>query len=281
MKRIPERLASFHLTTWTLVLLLLWFVWGIFLVRSEGFRKGFELMNSLLVREWLMSPESGYPLLKFWFVGLCLVMVLLGINLVFCSWYKIVRIIKIRFSGAKLFMLIVHVIFGLVALGHFGGFMLGYRQENIRIGEGQTVRTRDGYEVKVTGIHFIDDLGVLKKSRRELMRDEFHYRSNFIEVMLGREGKEMLRERVYMLRPLRFKDMQITLKRFTLSSSRGEGKKGDGKAGALIAVSKNPVLSIFLTLYPLMIIGILIHLAMTWNPGSGGKERHGFSKAKR
>jgi hypothetical protein len=263
VKKISEQLSSLHYTTWTLIVLFLWFSWGIVLANRESFSEGFYLMNSTLVRHWLATPDNGFFLLKFWFVGLCILVALLGINLVFCSWNKILRFITIRFNGPRLLMLVVHVIFGLVALGHFGGFMLGYKHDNVRLREGQSFSFQNGHEVKVAKIHFADDPVILKKSRRELTRDEFHYRSNFAEIIMSREGSEINRGRAYVLKPMRSKDIQVTLKRFTPPRSRGSGKKG-GKPGVVVAVSRNPVLGVFLFIYPLMIIGMAVYLAMTW-----------------
>jgi len=129
LKKITEQLSSLHYTTWTLIVLFLWFSWGIVLASSEHFSNGFRLMNTTLVRHWLATPDNGFFLLKFWFVGLCVVVAFLGINLVFCSWNKFLRFIRIRFNGPKFIMLVVHILFGLIALGHFGG---GYARVPVR-----------------------------------------------------------------------------------------------------------------------------------------------------
>ncbi len=263
MKKFSEQLSSLHYTTWTLIVLFLWFCWGIVLASCENYYNGFRLMNSTLIRHWLLTPDNGFFLLKCWFVGLCILVALLGVNLVFCSWNKILKFIRIRFNGPKLLMLLVHVIFGLVALGHFGGFMLGYKHDNVRLREGQSFSFQNDHEVKVAKIHFADDPVILKKSRRDLTRDEFHYRSNFAEFVMSREGREINRGRAYVLKPMRAGDIQVTLKRFTPSRARGSGKKG-GKPGVVVVVSKNPVLGVFLFIYPLMIIGMAIYLVMTW-----------------
>lgn len=220
-------------------------------------------MNSTLVRHWLAGPDNHFFLLKFWFTGLCVVAAFLGVNLIFCSWNKILKFIRIRFNNSKFVMLVVHILFGLIALGHLGGFMLGYRYEDIRLREGQSFRFQNGHEVKVTKIFFTDDPSILKKSRNKLTGDEFHYRLNFAEIVLSREGREICRGRTYMLNPMRIKSIQVTLKRFMSPSAGDRGKKG-GKPGVVLVISKNPVLGIFLVSYPLMIMGIGIYLIMTW-----------------
>jgi hypothetical protein len=74
MKKISEQLASLYFTTIILAVLIFWFTWGIFLAQSSRFGHEFDVMNSTLAPAWF-SPTQGLPLLlKFWFVGLCVIM---------------------------------------------------------------------------------------------------------------------------------------------------------------------------------------------------------------
>lgn len=281
MSRISGKLSSLQLTTWILVALVLWFTWGVLLTVSETLVEGFYQMNSTLVRHWLADPNFDHLLLKLWFVGLCLIMVVMGINLIFCSITKMLRFIRVRFTGPRLFMLILHVVFGLVALGHFGGFMLGSKYDTISLREGERFCVDDGFEVKVVNVHFIDNHEVLKRSHRELTREEFHYRKNFAEVLLSRNGRELKRAKIYILNPLRHEDIQITLRRFSPLRATGNGEQRNAKPGVMLALSRNPVLASFLTLYPMMILGILVYLLMTWHLPSQSKveKRSSFSKS--
>ncbi len=162
MNSVIERLSSLNVATWTLAVLFLWIVWGLGLALNDGFLNGFREMNSILVRDWLLDPGQGLMHLKIWFVGLCLVMVVMGVNLVFCSWNRILKIMRYRFKGATLFMLIVHTIFGLVALGHFGGFMLRYRYD-AKLANGRDFQFEGDYKLKVTDIYFVNDPKILEK----------------------------------------------------------------------------------------------------------------------
>ncbi len=265
MNRVTERLSSLNFATWTLVVLFLWVAWGIGLALNDDYFNGFREMNSILVRDWLMDPSIGLMHLKIWFVGLCLVMAVMGVNLVFCSWNRILKIMRHRFSGAKLFMLIVHIIFGLVALGHFCGFMLGFRYDAALENDKGFIFERD-YELKVAGIHFVDDPKILKKSRLEILRDDFQYEKNFAEVALYQGENLLVKDRVYLLNPLHYGNIQITMKRFLPPK---ENETSGGLPGVMFAISCNPTLKIFLWIYPLMILGIAVHLTMTWQPERG------------
>jgi hypothetical protein len=272
LSRILEKVSSLHITIWNLVALLLWTGWGMLMASQDAYTKGFNRMNSVLLRDWLFSGKSGSGVLKVWFIGLCVLMILLGINLIFCSWEKIFRIIRARFNGAKFYMLIVHCIFGLVALGHLGGLMLGYKHNDIQLGEGKKYSFGDGYEIEVKDINFVSDPKVLYKTKKFLTRDNFDYRANSAEVVLYKNGEELSRKDLFIYDPMGYKDMQVTLKNFIVSpEAEGEKTALNSKPWVSMAVSRNPVLRFFLVLYPLMIAGIFIHLILTWRSPATGR----------
>ena len=283
-KKLYKSLSSLHLTTWTLIILAFWFTWGILLADSEKFADGFNLMNSMLVRDWLILPQKGLFLLRFWFTGLCLIMVLLGVNLIFCTWTKFFKIIRKKFTGPRLFMLMVHILFGVVALGHLAGFMTGYRYEKIRLAKGEIFSFENGFKVKLNKIYFIDNPQVLKKARKEFTGKEFHYRLNYAEVTLSYQDKQLKTDRIYLLKPMQSHKIQITLNKFRLIACSGKKNNQkfdysqthisdhnfdhelfDEKLGVILTVTKNPVMGIFMITYALMIIGIFIHMIITWH----------------
>jgi hypothetical protein len=264
LKKISEKLSTLQFTVLNLTVLVLWFLWGLWLSGSENYVKAFEVMNGMVGRKWLLSYHEESFLLKFWFVGLCLIMAFLGGNLILCTWNKIFRIIKVRFDGPRFYMLIVHAFFGVVALGHFGGLMLGFEYDRVKLFKGKEYTLAEGYRVKVEDVHFVDDLSVFKKSRRELTKNDFHYRDDYADVMLTRQGEILHRDRVGILHPLKYKDIQVTLMNFM---PPGRHRVVDGERpmpGVVFTISKNPVLTFFMIVYPLMIIGILIYLIITW-----------------
>jgi hypothetical protein len=267
MKGFSERLSSLTFTTLILIVLVFWLTWGILMAGSSGSTNPFVAMNQRLVRDWLIDPQGGSDLLKFWFGGLCVVVAFLGVNLVFCSWNKILRIMRVKFSGSKLLMLVVHLVFGLVALGHFGSFMLGYRYEKVLLGEGQSFSFGDGHAVQVKHVRFVDDPAILKKSPRDLTGDEFHYRQNFADIVLSQQGAEVTRDRVSVLEPARHEGVQITLARFVPSKGT-KGSGGQASPRVMFVITRNPLLPAFLVAYGIMIAGISVYLAMTWRkPG--------------
>ena len=264
MKPVKEQLSSMKLTTAILLLLILWFVWGIFLAKSDAYVSGFKIMNRTLAPAWFKSQDVFSPILTLWFLGLCFLMLALGVNLVFCSWTRMLGLLRGRRIKPKIVILIIHVFFGLVALGHFGSFMLGYRYENIKLNQGQTVSLPDGYAVTVADVDFRDDLQVLKKSLRDLGPDQYHPQRNVLEAVLKHEGIPVANGAISFLHPLTHKDIQITLKRFTPPKGRKSREAGSEKPGVVLTISKNPVKVFVFVLFPLMIVGIGIYAAMTW-----------------
>jgi len=264
MRKISEQLASLYVTTIILVVLILWFAWGILLAQSNTLAHEFDVMNSTLAHAWFSRTQGLSLLMKLWFVGLCVVMALLAINLIFCSWVKILKIIRIKLIMSKLVMLIIHVLFGVLALGHFGSFFLGYRYENVTLQQAQSFVLNDGYILCVKDIHFVDNPLVLEKSPKELGPEDYHHEDNFSEVALSRKGKQLTSGRIYFLRPLIYKNIQVTLKRFAPPKGKTGGNPALQKPGVKLVVSKNPVKCLVFFLFPVMIVGIGVYMIMTW-----------------
>lgn len=253
MKALAEKLGSLSLTTITLTILMLWLSAGILLNATPTFFAGFESMNRILLREWLRLPQERF-LLKAWFIGLCLCMVLLGVNLIFCSWRRIFNLLRKNFNAARALMLFVHFLFGLVALSHFSGFMFGYRYEDIRLAEGQVFQPEPGHGIKIEKIKLADASPSLHRSGRNPNVFDLNPKRNFAEVSISEEGKEIRRQEIAFMNSLRAGARQVTVRGFATGSD----------LKVVLAISNNPTLPFFLTLYPLMIAGMSLHLAITW-----------------
>jgi len=264
MKRFFDSLSSMHFTTLILAVLMLWFAWGILLAESDVFRQGFTVMNRSLVPAWF-SESRGLPfLLKVWFVGLCSVMVILGVNLVFCSWSKFMKIMRNKQAASRFVMLMIHIVFGLVALGHFGSFLLGYRYENVKLRQNQSFILPEGYAVTVKEIHFEGDMKLLDRHPKNRPPGAFHPETDFCEVVLTENGKPVARGRTYFLRPFVWKNIQVTLKRFTSPKGRGRQHPVPLKPEIRLIISRNPVRLFVFVLFPVMIVGIGVYTVITW-----------------
>ena len=279
MKLISERLSSLKLTMVILSVLVFWLVWGILLADSDVQSSGFRTMNAMLVPDWFKRPDAVSTLLKTWFFGLCFFMCILGVNLGFCSWNRMAVIVGNRRLKSKMVMLAVHVVFGLVALGHLGSFLLGYRYENVRLSEGKTYQLPDDYALTLINVHFVDNPRILKKKPRELGPQEYHPRMNFVSAVLKQKGVAVAEGRISYLDPLSHGDIQISFKRFTPPKQKEDLKNELLKPGVLLIISRNPLKGAVFVLFPIMIAGIVIYTVMTWrrplqngmNEFTGGK----------
>jgi len=265
MRMNAEKLGTLSLTTITLVTLLLWLAWGIIINGLDAFYKSFESMNTVLLREWLLNRQGDF-LLKVWFVGLCGLMVVLGMNLIFCTWSRFFWILRVNFNASRFLMLMVHLVFGLVALGHFAGFMLGYRYEDLRLGEGGVFRTSDGHEIRVETIQWAGDINAPRQTHGNAPKQGQIRETSFAETSISKGGRELHRDKAYTLAPVRYHDIQVTLKGFVRPvPSSGNRKDQSLKPVGLFVISKNPALRLFLFFYPLMILGIAVYLVLTWH----------------
>jgi len=257
-------------TTGILAVLMLWFACGILLAESDPFREGFRVMNSFLTPDWFSQPGRLSFLLKLWFVGLCCVMAVLGINLIFCSWTKILKLMRNRQAASRLVMLIIHIVFGLLALGHFGSFVLGYRYENVNLREGQTFALPEGYAVTVKAIHGGENPVMFQSSKEQAGR-AFRSESSFCDVAVTHNGKEVAQGSVFFLRPLVYKDIQVTLKRFPPPKDAKHHNLGALNTAVRLIISRNPVKKVVFVLFPVMIAGIGMYMVMTWRPRPADK----------
>jgi len=267
VKKLIDFLSSLHFSIWLLTFLIGWFVWAIVLTAS-GYFETFQQMNNHLMPDWLSISRGKSPLIRFWFFGLCAIATALGINLIFCSWNKFLRMTARRMNRPAMLMLAIHIVFGLVILGHFGSLMIGFRNANVRLQEGESFELKNGYRVRADAIHFVNDVSVLTKPIKAMTSDEFSFESNFVEVSLYKNDLFLKSGRLSFLKPLVLDGIQFTLKNFTPPVSGGKTGANSSSAGTILFVSRNPAKNLVLTLFPLMIIGITVYLVMTWKqPG--------------
>jgi hypothetical protein len=81
---------------------------------------------------------------------------------------------------------------------------------------------------------------------------------------LTKDGTRVSQGIARFLRPFTWTDIQVTLKGFTPPKG---GKNQDitpPKPGVRLIISRNPVKMVVFILFPVMVAGIGIYLAMTW-----------------
>jgi len=272
MKKLTEHLSSLHFCLWLLVVLIGWFTWAVVLATATGHSETFRQMNNHLLRNWLSISREGSSLIRFWFFGLCAATTALGINLIFCSWNKILKMTARRMNRSAMLMLLIHIVFGLVILGHFGSLVMGFRLSNVRLQQGESFAFGNGYRIIADQIHFTDDPAVLSKPLKAMRSGEFSFASNYVQVSVYRNDRFLKSGKLFFLKPFVLDGIQFTLRNFTPPVSKGTIGKTvphtTPSAGTVLFISANPVKNFVFGLFPLMIIGITIYLILTWKqPG--------------
>lgn len=267
MKKLIDFLSSLHFSLWLLTLLIGWFAWAIVLT-ATGYFETFQQMNNHLMPDWLSISRGKSPLIRFWFFGLCAIATALGINLIFCSWNKFLKMTARRMNRPAMLMLAIHIVFGLVILGHFASLMAGFRNANVRLRQGESFELQNGFRVRADTIHFVNDVSVLTKPIKAMTSDEFSFETNFVQVSLYQNDLFLKSGRLSFLNPLVLDGIQFTLKNFIPPVSAGKTASNSSSAGTILFISRNPAKYFVFTLFPLMIVGIAVYLAMTWKqPG--------------
>lgn len=264
MKQIVEKLASLQLTAVLLVLLLAWFATGGILAVSDGCAGAFDAMNRQLLRDWMMANGRWPWAANVWMFGLFAVMGALGINLGCCVWQKMMGMARPGRAMASRLMLVLHLAFGVLILLHLGSFMLGYRQEGIRLKPGKSVSLPDGSQLRLDRVDFVDSPEVLALSFRNLTRENFSFDENHAWVTLSKDGRDLFSGPTGIMRPLRRGDTQITLKKFKSDRGGRQGEASPAGFRAVLVVTKNPCLQPVLIFFPLLIISTAVYLALTW-----------------
>lgn len=84
-------------------------------------------------------------------------------------------------------------------------------------------------------------------------------------------GKEAAQGSVFFLRPLVYKDIQVTLKRSTPPKEAKHHNPGALNTAVRLIISRNPVKKVVFVLFPVMIAGIGMYMVMTWRPRPADK----------
>ncbi|MBI9083588.1 MAG: hypothetical protein JEZ11_08315 [Desulfobacterales bacterium] len=264
MKQTVEKMASLQLTAVLLILLLVWFAAGGILAVSDGCAGAFDAMNRQLLRDWMMANGRWPWAANAWMFGLFAVMGVLGINLGCCVWRKMTGMVRSGRPVASRLMLVLHLAFGVLILLHLGSFMLGYRQEGIRLKPGKTMSLPDGSQLRLDRVHFVDNPDVLALSFRKLTRENFSFDENHAWVTLSKNGRDLFSGPAGIMRPLRWGDTQVTLKKFKPARGGRQGGASPAGFGAVMVVTKNPCLRPILVFFPILIVSTAVYLVLTW-----------------
>lgn len=249
------------LTAILLISLVLLFFTGIILTYSDSIYDAFKQMNDLIILDWFQKTTEHNTAILIWFIVLCCVAVLFGINLVLCSWDNLLKVALKRRGVKSILLFSIHLIFIVILVLHAISLVFGYKYGNIILKEGEEFKFENNYSLKLEKINFVDDYKILKSnkksSRLEMTSDNFHYKQNYANLVLYKNDKTVIDGNAFVFSPLYGEGIQITVDKFVFD------KKSD-KLGAKICITKNPFEFLFFIFYGLGILSMLIYLIVSW-----------------
>lgn len=265
--------------------LVLWLVTGAVLGKADAFRLVIlRQMNEILIRDWILQEGMKNPVPCLWLLILILIAALLLINIVLCTWNKLLEFVKLRTTITRITLLAVHVFFFVLVLMHGVSFIWGYKAKG-DLGEKETYALPGGMVLRVDEIRFVDDPELLRMTRHARTNKAFHWKDNYARVSLIQEDKTLLSRELRHMAPLSYGGLQVSLFRFSdlspESSEKGErggckvcgdsGAKEDGKVGLRdvrpgvnLVFTRNPIGPCFFWVYALFIVTTGLYLVLIW-----------------
>ena len=255
-----RKLASIKLT-FTLLMVLI-FLMGVGIWLSLTLPKEFKAMNLMHILDWLVKGPEIHPMVLAWFLGVCLMAAMLGLNAFSCAlvrlWPRAAGTLEMR----HWVFLVLHLMFLLVLGCHGLLLFMGDKESQLASYTGD-IHTIGPYTIAVKQVTFSDDMALLEipyKERRPLMtRDRVHIEKNIVEVDLLKNGEHLTSKKIIMLSPLRWGNLQLTLTEFLPPRSEQSGP------GAYLSLTQNALNLFFFSVYAAMILLLAGFTALTWN----------------
>jgi hypothetical protein len=261
MKNIIKFLSSMKLTAVLVILLIVILMTGSFLTRWDDIYNGFKEMNDLITLDWFLNIDTHNTLIVVWFIVLCCVAVMFGINLVLCTWDNLLKVAIKRKTTKSIVLFTVHVIFIAILLMHAFALLIGFKHGNVVLSEGSEYVFQNNYTLRLDKIHYIDNPALLKQKKKshrlEMTLDKFHYKDNYASLSLEKDGKELISGNASIFSPVFGKGLQLTVDKFIID-------KKTGNLCAKITITKNPLTWPFFLFYALGILSISIFLVLRW-----------------
>ncbi len=260
-----QKIASIKLTFFSLVLMVMLMGMGVVLSLFPAYTDAIEQMNQTIVYHWILSAWHENPLLTIWVLLVTVSSAVLFINTACCSMTLQLRTALKTASIQRWAFFVIHFLFLMVLACHGITMVTGHKQDNIQLYPGQSHRFGDNYRIDMVDVTFADDPKFLtmnrKKSRHLMTRENIHPKLNFADINLFKNDCKLDSQRVFMLQPMRYRSLRITVTKFV-----AKPQKGLQTAGVNLSVTRNIFTSFFFTVYALMIITLACFVAITWKP---------------
>ncbi len=260
-----QKIGSIKLTFFVLILLVVLMGMGIALSLFPAYTDAIEKMNQTIVYHWIVNTWHVNPVLTAWVLLVTISGAVLFINTACCSMTRQLRTALKTASVRRWSFFIIHFLFLMVLACHGITMVTGHKQDNIRLFPGQSHLFGDNYRIDMVDVTFADNLKFLtmkrKESRHLMTRKNIHPKLNYADIALFQNNRRLNSQRVFMLHPMRYRSIRITVTRFIVKRQNGQQT-----IGANLSVTCNIFTQFFFTVYALMIIILACFVAITWKP---------------
>ena len=261
-------LSSLQLAFYNLLLLVFLLAGGVVLALSQA--DVFAQMNEMPILRWLTSTIDHTPSAAYWFLALCTVSAALLVNAVCCTFSRQLALARKSPKNKPRLFFILHCFFILVLLCHGLIIVTGEKESGVRLSPGST-HIFGPYRICVDDVDFKNDPALLllpkDQQRRHMTRANVRIRDNTVKIRLMQSGRPVAEKQVYMLSPLRYKSLQVTLVKFFI-------EPGKQHPGAVLTITDNLFNLFFFAAYGLMILALAGFTALTWRvtPSNKGEK---------
>ena len=261
-----ERLSSLKFTLGSLSALMIWLGLGMFMGQPKLLASSFFDMNRMLILDWLLGPAWTQPLAPLWFLGLCLGVGVMLLNLGCCTFTRLLPRLKAGNALKGWLLTLVHLVMLVVLLGHGAEMAMGHKQEELHMLPGQTVELPDGLTLGLEAVRFVSDPSVInlpyRRARWTWSSTNFKIQENWAKVVIRRGGQEVSRGELHILHP-----MDIDGLRLTLAGFYSPKDEKPARVGVRLALVQNPLTTLFFVAYGAWVVLYAALAVLSWRNG--------------
>ena len=225
-----QKIASIKLTFFSLILLIVLMGVGVVLSLFPAYTNAIEKMNQTIVYHWIVNTWHENPLLTAWVLLVTASSAVLFINTACCSLTHQLQTALKTASVRRWSFFIIHFLFLMVLACHGITMVTGHKQDNIQLCPGQSHLFGDNYRIDMVDVTFADDLKFLtmkrKESRHLMTRKNIHPTLNYADIALFQNDSKLDSQRVFMLHPMRYKSIRVTVTKFIARRQNGQQTVG-------------------------------------------------------
>ncbi|MEI6858722.1 MAG: hypothetical protein V5788_02850 [Shewanella sp.] len=253
----------------------LWFALGMALSEQDSSGKVLEILNDLPMAEWYQHLLSA-PLVASWLLGLLILMFLLGLNTVLCSWRDLWPTWRQkRWRSPRIMMLPIHLLTLVIFICHGIDLVFIHGHETQVLQVGQSFDS-GRFKLVLNRVDYRDDIALIQEdadgcspagriTRRSV--SDFDPRHNFAYFTVS-DGQQVFSSRAGFMSPMKWQDLYIIVTDFTVPYM--QIKKG---VQVKVVVVHNRLINYFFGFYNLLLVSLLVQILIFWKRASRKEQR--------